>query len=84
MNYEWIEKTIKKKIQSKKNEKTEKNQREIAEGEQKFISEKANFCSNTVSSLYCKIRVEKLHTPQNHSLFGSTSGFDMAKINTPI
>ena len=36
-----------------------KNQSEIAACEQKITSEKANFCSNTVFSLYFKIRAEK-------------------------
>ena len=48
-----------------KNEK--KNQSEIAACEQKTTSEKANFCSNTVFSLYFKIRMKKF-TPQNYSL----------------
>ena len=42
-------------------EKTVKNQREIAACEQKTTSEKANFCSNTVFSLYFKIRAQKFH-----------------------
>ena len=49
-------------------EKTVKNQSEIAACEQKITSEKANFCSNTVFSLYCEVRARKF-TPQNHSLF---------------
>ena len=47
MNNEWIGKTIKKKIRSKKSKLNSKNQ-----SEQKLTSKKANFCSN---SLYCKI-----------------------------
>ena len=44
-----------------KNWKNSKNQRESAAGEQKTTSEKANFCLNTVFSLYFKIRVKKIH-----------------------
>ena len=42
-------------------QKNSKNQSEIAAREQKTTSEKANFCSNTVSSLYFKIRAKKVH-----------------------
>ena len=38
-----------------------KNQSQIAACEQKTTSEKANFCSNTVFSLYFKIGVKKFH-----------------------
>ena len=44
-----------------KNRKQRKNQSEIAACEQKTTSEKANFCSNTVFSLYFKIRAKKIH-----------------------
>ena len=44
-----------------KNRKNIKNQSEIAACEQKTTSEKANFCSNTVFSLYFKIRAKKIH-----------------------
>ena len=60
-----------------------KNQSEIAACEQKNTSEKASFCSNTVFSLYFKIRAKKF-TSQNHSLRGSTSCFGVTKITTPI
>ena len=49
------------KIRSKKIEKTEKNQSEIAACEQKTTSEKANFFSNIVFSLYFKFRAKKFH-----------------------
>ena len=42
-----------------KNRKNSKNQSEIAACEQKTTSEKANFCSNTVFSLYFEIRAKK-------------------------
>ena len=44
-----------------KNRKNGKNQSEIAACEQKTTSEKANFCSNTVFSLYFKFRAKKFH-----------------------
>ena len=42
-------------------QKNSKNQSEIAAFEQKITSEKANFCSNTVLSLYLKFRAKKFH-----------------------
>ena len=60
MSCEWIGKTIKKKIRSKKS-KNSKNQSEIAACEQKTTTEKPNFCSNTIFSLYFKIRAKKIH-----------------------
>ena len=42
-------------------EKNSKNQSEIAACGQKTTSEKANFCPNTVLSLYFKIRAQKFH-----------------------
>ena len=53
-------KTFRKKSDPK-NGKNGKNQSEIASCEQKTTSEKANFCSITVLSLYFKIRVKKSH-----------------------
>ena len=44
-----------------KNRKHCKNQSEIAASEQKFTSEKAHFCSNTIFSLYFKFRAKKFH-----------------------
>ena len=64
-------------------EKIVKNQSEIAACEQKTTSEKANFCSNNVISLYFKFRAKKF-MPQNHRLFRSTSCFRVTKITTPI
>ena len=45
----------------RKNKKNSSNQSEIAASEQKTTREKANFCSNTVCSLYFKIRVKQFH-----------------------
>ena len=42
-------------------EKNSKNQSEIAACEQKITTDKANFCSNTIFSLYFKIRAKKFH-----------------------
>ena len=44
-----------------KNRKNRRNQSEIAAYEQKITTEKPNFCSNTVFSLYFKIRAKKIH-----------------------
>ena len=41
--------------------KNSKNQSEIATCEQKTTSEKANFCSNTLFSLYFKLRAKIFH-----------------------
>ena len=41
-------------------EKNSKNQSDIAASEQKPLA-KANYCSNTVFSLYFKIRMKKMH-----------------------
>ena len=52
----YLEKNLNRKI-----EKNSKNQSEIAACEQKTTTEKPNFCSNTVFSLYFKIRAKKFH-----------------------
>ena len=44
-----------------KNRKNSKNQSEIAACEQKNTTEKPNFCSNTVFSIYFKIRAKNIH-----------------------
>ena len=57
-DFEWIGKTIlKNPIQ--KIEKTVKNQIEIAAYEQKTTSKKANYCSNTVFSVYFIFKAKK-------------------------
>ena len=56
-----LEKPFRKKSDPK-NRKNSKNQSEIAACEQKTTSEKANFCSNTVFSLYFEIRAKKFTT----------------------
>ena len=49
----------------RKIEKTVKNQSEIAACEQKTTSEKANFSSNNVFSLYFKFRAQKFHAAKS-------------------
>ena len=44
-----------------KNRKNSKNQSEIVACEQKTTTEKPNFCSNTIFSLYFKNRAKKIH-----------------------
>ena len=68
---------------SDQNNKKPENHCQNAACEQKTTSEKANFCSNTDFSLYFKNRVKKF-TPQDHSLFRSTSCFGVTKITTSI
>ena len=55
-----LEKPFRKKSDPK-NWKNSKNQSEIAACEQKTTTDKANFCSNTIFSLYFKIRAIKFH-----------------------
>ena len=55
-----LEKPFRKKSDPK-NRKNSTNQSEIAACE-KITSEKANFCSNTIFSLYFEIRAKKFHT----------------------
>ena len=57
-----------------------KNLSEIAACEKKL----ASFCSNTVSSLYFKIRVKNFIPQNHHSLFRSTSRFGVTKVTTLI
>ena len=66
-----------------KNRKNCKNQSEIAACEQKTTSEKANFCSNTVFSLYFKFRAKKIHNAKPLA-FSLPSCFCVTKITTPI
>ena len=82
MSCEWIGKTIKKKIPIREIEKS-KNQSEIAAFEQKTTTEKPNFCSNTVFSLYFKLRAKKVHAAKPLA-FRSISCFGVSKITTPI
>ena len=80
-DYEWIAKTIQKKIQYKKLKKKQ-IQSEIAACEQKTTIKKAHFCS-LYSHSTLKLE-QKIFTQQNHSLFRSNSCFGVTKITTPI
>ena len=66
-----------------KNRKNSKNQSEIAACEQKTTSEKANFVETPFSHSTSKLE-QKNFTPQNHSLFCSTSCSGVTIITTPI
>ena len=55
-----------------KNRKNSKNQSEIAACEQKTTSEKANFCSKTVFSLYFKFRTKKISRRKATRFFASS------------
>ena len=52
---------LEKKSDPKNRKKNSKNKSEIAACEHITTTEKANFCSNTVFSLYFKTRAEKFH-----------------------
>ena len=52
-----------------KNRENSKNQSEIAACEQKTTTEKPNFCSNTIFSLYFKIRAKKNSRRKNTRFF---------------
>ena len=69
--------------QIQKIEKTVKIKVKLPHVNKKTTGEKANFCANTVFSLFFKFRAQKF-TPKNHSLFRSTSCFGVTKITTPI
>ena len=55
-----LEKPFRKKSDIK-NQKNSKNQSEIAACDEKTTSAKANFCSNTVFSLYSKFGAQNVH-----------------------
>ena len=83
LGQEWTRNGLRKPIRKKSDPKRKKTINEIAACEQKTTSEKANFCSNTVLSLYFKLERKNL-MPRNHSLFRSISCFGVTKITTPI
>ena len=62
--------------------KNSKNQSETAACEQKSTIEKANFFQTPFSHSTLKLERKKFK-PRNHSLFRSTSLFDVTKITTP-
>ena len=64
LGLEWAVNGLGKPVRKKsdpKNRENSKNQSEIAACEQKTATEKPNFCSNTVFSLYFQIRAKKIH-----------------------
>ena len=70
-----------KKIDPKNQKRNSKSQSEIAACKQKTTSEKANFCSNNVFSLYFKIRAKKIHAARPlafslHFMFGRDQNHD--------
>ena len=66
-----------------KNRKNGKNQSEIAACEQKITTEKRISVQTPFSHSTLKLERKKF-TPQNRSLFRSTSCFGVTKITTPI
>ena len=64
MNYESIGKTIERKCDSK-NRKNSKIKVKLPHVNKKTTSEKANFCSNTVFSIYFKNRVKKFQAAKS-------------------
>ena len=57
--------------------------KQIAAHDQKITIDKANLCSNPVSSLSLKIRLKKIHATKPLT-FHSISCFGVTKITTPI
>ena len=64
-------------------EKNSKNQSEIAACEQKPLARKRIFVQTPFSHSTLNLE-QKYFTPQNHSIFRSTSCFGVTKITTPI
>ena len=81
-NMNGLGKPFNNKNQSKKSKTSLKNQSKIAAREQ-TTSETANFCSNTVFSLFFQIRVKKFHAPKSLA-FSLHFLFPVTKITTPI
>ena len=70
-----------KKSDPKMEKKTNKNQCQNTALNKKTMSEKAIF----VQTLFCHFKIRaKIFTPQNFSLFRSTSYLDLIKIAAPI
>ena len=87
MNYEWIGKKHLEKNPIQKIKKNSKNLSEIAACEN-TTSEKAKFCSNTVFSLYFKIRAKKIYAAKPlafslHFLFRSDKNHN-SNLNSKI
>ena len=58
---EWAVNGLGRPVKKNPIQKNRKNQSEIAICEQKTTTEKPNFCSNTVFSIYFQIRAKKIH-----------------------
>ena len=71
-----------KKIRSKNLKKKQTINKKTA-CEQKTTSEKSNFCSNTVFSLYFQIKTKKIHATKPFA-FSLHFCFGVTKITTPI
>ena len=82
MSCEWIGKTIKKKIRSKKIEKTVKIRAKLPHVNKKPLPRNRIF-QTPFSHSTLKLERNKF-TPQNHSLFRSTTCFGVTTITTPI
>ena len=76
-----LEKPFRKKSDPK-NRKTVKIKVKLPHVNKKTTSEKANFCANTVFSLYFKNRAKMVH--RKPTPFRFTSCFSVNKITTPI
>ena len=84
MNYELIEKPLRKNSDRKKSKKNSKDQSENAACEQKkSLARKRIFVQTPFSHSTLKLELKKF-TSQNHSLFRSTSFFGVTKTTTPI
>ena len=82
-DYEWIAKTIWKKILSKKIEKRVKIKVKLPHVNKKLLARKRIFVQTPFSHTTLNLE-RKNFTPQNQSLFHCTSCFDVTKITTPI
>ena len=83
MNYEWIGKTISEKNPIQKVEKTVNIKVKSAQVNKKLIVRKRTVVQIPFSHSNLKLEC-KIFTPQNHSLFCSTSCCGVNKITTPI
>ena len=82
-DYEWIGKTIWKKNPIQKIEKTVKIKVKLPHVNKKPQARKRIFVQTLFSHSTLNLEQKKF-TPQNHSLFRSTSCFGVTKITTPI
>ena len=82
-NYDWIGNTIQKTIRWKIKKKTAKINVKMPQVNKKTTSEKTIFVQTPFWHSTLNLEQKKF-TPQNHSLFRSTSCFGVTKITTPI